>query len=132
MDTEALNIDIEGRVANGACDLLGDRSVAYGWSQSCSSTRQSTRGPRISATGLFRVSRDPKRAGSRAEFKGTDFRRACHHSGNDEHCLIGGAHDPTCGNANVHSYSRTKRKCHRAHPQPKRGELIARLTSAQP
>ena len=67
MDTEALNI--EGRVGNGACDLLGDRSSAYGCSQSCSSTRHSARGPRISATGLFRVSRDPERAGSRAEFK---------------------------------------------------------------
>jgi hypothetical protein len=45
---------------------------------------------------------------------------------NDDDCLVGGAHDPTCGNANVHPYGRTKRKCHRVHPQPKRGELVAR------
>jgi len=77
-----------------------------------------TRGPDISTTGVFRVSRDPKRTGSLTKLAGTDILRACNRSWNDDRCLNGGAYDAACGDANVQAYDRTKRRRYRLHPQP--------------
>src|ERR1700674_1439398 len=91
------------RSTYGTCDLFGDLSGAFGCRRSCSRTGgwRSTRGPRIGATGLFRVSRDPKRTGSLAELTVADIFRACNRPWNDGRCLIGGAYDAPCGDANV-------------------------------
>ena len=117
-DAELVAVQVtEGEFADETCGLFGDLSGAFGCSQSCSRTGdwQSTRGPHISTTGLFRVSRDPKRTGSLAKLTGTDIPRACHRSWNDDRCPIRGAYDAACGDANVQVYDRTKRRCYRLY-----------------
>ena len=110
----------EGELADETCGLFGDLSGAFDCNQSCSRTGdwRSTRGPHISTTGLFRVSRDPKRTGSLAKLTGADILRACNRAWNDNRCPIRGAYDAACGDANVQVYDRTKRRCYRLHPQP--------------
>ena len=120
-DAELVAVQVtEGELADETCGLFGDLSGAFDCSQSCSRTDdgRSTRGPHISTTGLFRVSRDPKRTGSLAKLTGTDILRACNRSWNDDRCPIRGAYDAACGDANVPVYDRTKRRCYRLHPQP--------------
>ena len=116
-----------GALADEMFDLSGNLSDAFGCSQSCSRTGgwRSAKGPRIGATGLFRVSRDPNRTGSLSELNGADILRACNRSWHDDRRLIGSAYDAARGDANVQAYGRTKRRCYRLHPQPTLANLIA-------
>ena len=133
--TELVAVQVtEGELADETCGLFGDLSGAFDCSQSCSRTGnwRSTRGPHISTTGLFRVSRDPKRTGSLAKLTGTDILRACNRSWNDDRCPIRGAYDAACGDANVQVYDRTKRRCYRLHPQPTLAKASLSVLSASP
>jgi hypothetical protein len=100
--------------------LVGDRSAAFDFVQPSSRTRdwRYPEWPRMGATGLLRVSRDPARTGPLAEHPVTDVLRTCNHARNDGRCLDGRANNAARGDANVRAYGHAKRRYYRLHPQP--------------
>ena len=100
----------DGSACHETLVLFSDPSDAFDFVQRNSRTGdwRYAEWPRVGATGLLRVSRDPARTGSLAEHPVTDVLRTRDHARNDGRCLDGRANNAARWDANVPAYGHAK------------------------